>query len=398
MNHQSTRPVNHEKFIEVWNMLHLNTRMFDYWVKHGDFSILERRLLKASSFYKKNKKQECFEILMTTMKEDAFLEGFRFFLIGLLYNQHGHFFYAIENLESSIRFFEQAREQNFILTPLCVLVNVYGNRRDVKNMANCIDRIKEYRAESDAIKLQVLYAEQSYFTITNQYRKAENVFRKAEEKKLPGFEVYRPYFLVNQLMTNVKEKKYSKCYQTLHEYHQYSGCLVKANYSYMKALLDLITQDKPLYIYSKDFKDFPEMHHQLEVIKALMVGDMVKAEKFWAILSQHNPELYTSGFNFKGDQSLFYQALQKYENHINKNQISPEGIKLRSSKVEKLHYILSASNGPLSNEKLISLIWNEQTNESTLMKLRKLISNYTKKYGQKVKSYQGTYRLIRKAS
>ena len=379
-------------------MLHLNSRMFDYWIKHGEFSILERRLLKASSFYKKNKKQESFELLMTSIKEDSFLEGFRLFLIGLLYNQHGHFFYAIENLENSIKYFEEAREQDFILNPLCILVNVYGNRRDIKNMASCIDRIKEYRAESDAIKLQVLYAEQSFFTISNQYRKAENIFRKAKEMKLPGFEVYRPYFLVNQFMINVKERKYSKCYLTLNEYHQYSGCLVKANYSYMKALLDLITLDKPLYIYAKDFKDFPEMHHQLEVIKALMIGNIKEAEHFWKILRGHNPELYSSDFNFKGDHSLFYQALIKYKKHVSGEEISLEDLSFKTSHMEKLHFILSSSNAPLSNERLISLIWNDETNESTLMKLRKLISNYTKKYGVNVKSYQGTYQLIRKAS
>ena len=78
-------------------------------------------------------------------------------------------------------------------------------------------------------------------------------------------------------------------------------------------MLDLLVHDAPLYIYARDFEDYPEMHHQLEVIKALKAGDEETAKRSWEKLSQYNSSLYLERFEHHGDKTLFFQALDLYK-------------------------------------------------------------------------------------
>lgn len=387
-----------EHFIEVWGLVHNNTRMFSYWMNKSELSLTEKKLLKAFYLYHKNKKNECLELVKTAPITDKFLEGVRLYLIGLCYNQFCHYFYAIENLERSIQNFVKAKETEFILNPLCLLANVYGNRREIKKMADCLDHIKEYPAKTDLRILQVFYVEICYYNVTDQLIKAEQLFKRVEAMNNGEFEIFRPYFLVVMFMLYTKEKDYQKCYKILEQYKDISGHVVKANYAYMKLLLDHLSNGKTLYIYDKEFLEFPEMHHQLEVIRAFQMGDLKAAQNAWAKLSKHNPELYKDNFHFNGDRTLFYQVLLTYQGYFQSTQITSSMLEKYETQIEKLDFIFSSSLSPLSKSELIRLIWNEEVSESTSARLRKLISTYSKKYGHEVKSHQSTYRLIRKAS
>lgn len=386
----------HEKFIEVWNLVHSNIRMFSYWLKKGELSIPESRLLKAFYFYKKNKKEECLALLKVKMSEDTFLEAMRFYLIGLTYNQFCHYTHAIENLKYSILLFEKAEENEFVLNPLCVLANVYGNRREILLMAECVDKIKECPARTDLRKIQVMYAEICFYNISGQYQKARSLYQKVQKKGFPEYEVFKPYFIAIMFMIYSKEKKYEHCYQILKEYTQLSGCLVTANYNYNKSLLDLIVKNAPFYIYSRDFEGFPEMHHQLEVIKALKSGDSQTANKFWKKLTQHNPSLYYDNFEANGDDTLFFQALNIYKKNLNPVKVSIDDLKKMDSNLKKMHYIFTHINSPMTYAELIHLIWNEEVTEKTLARLRKLVSDYSKKYQVELQTSQATYQLANK--
>lgn len=387
-----------DRFLDTWGLVHTNIRSFDYWVNKHDFTISEKKLLHAFYLYKKNKKNECLELLQFKIDANTFLEGIRYYLIGLVYNQFGHFFYSIENLEKSVSKFEESGELEFIVNPLSLLVGVYGNRREINKMAECLDRLKEYSPQNNIRKLQIMLAEMTYYTISGQSQKVESIHRKAEEQNLKGFENFRPFFLVNLFMAYVQEKKYEICYKILKEYSSLSGCLVKANYLYMKTLLDHLVYDKPIYVYAKEFKDFPEMHFQLEVIKALKIGDRREAQKYWKMLSKHNPTLYEENFKLNSESSLFYQTLERYLGNAEVKVVSKVKVDLLSSNLKKLHYILSSSNAPVGNEELIRLIWGEEFTEKSFARLRKLVSDYTKQYKVEIRGSQSTYQILKKIS
>jgi hypothetical protein len=165
-----------------------------------------------------------------------------------------------------------------------------------------------------------------------------------------------------------------------------------------RAQFNLIVHDRPLYVYARDFDECPELYHQLEVIKNLKIGDIETAQKFWSMLTMHNPELYKSEFEYKGDETLFFQALKLHLLSSNKVQIQAKDLAKFTTNLAKLDYIFSHAQIPMSQSDIIKLIWNEEVSESGKAKLRRLISDYSKKFNKKIKAYQSTYQIDKKAS
>ena len=387
-----------QKFIEVWGFIHNDIRKYKYWMENTDFSNAEKKLLRAFYHYKKNKKKECLELIKSKLSDNSFLEGIRYYLIGLTYNQFGHFIYAIENLNQSIKLFEDCEEENFIVNPLSVLALAYCNRREELNMAAVLDKLLTLNPKTPQRRLQIQYAEFSYFYLSNQFPKAKLKYRKLEDENLPEFDSYRPYFMIILFMFNVREKNYPECYRIMDKYSALSGHVVKVNYIYNKTLLDFIVHDSPLYIYARDYDETPELHHQLEVIKALQSGDLDRANLFWAKLAKHNPDLYMENFVSKNEDSLFTQALKKLRSKGLELSFDPEELKKLPTKLMKLDYILINSSIPVSHARLLELIYAEKVSDLSKSKLRRLIADYSKIYGHKIKSFQATYQIKKKVS
>src|SRR5690349_19894440 len=126
-------------FTETIRLYHSNVRKFKYRLETAEFSIFEKKLLDAFAAYKKNKKDEVLAPIKNLTIDDSFLEAFRCCLVGMIYNQHGHFEFAIEHLEKSVALYQSLGEKSLILDPLSVLPLVFGNRRELKKMAHYLD-------------------------------------------------------------------------------------------------------------------------------------------------------------------------------------------------------------------------------------------------------------------
>jgi hypothetical protein len=386
----------HEMFLDTWKLVHANPRMFHYRIKKHPFSIFEKKILMSFYLYNKNKKEEPLELLHFKIQDDSFLEGIRYYLKGLIYNQHGHYYYAIENLKNSIDYFIKQDNCPFIINSLCLLANVYANRRDIENTAKTLDQLSDIKPQNDSQKLQKQYAQMCYYSITGQTKKAVLFFQDIKKQNNSQFEIYKPYLLVNLFNLYAADLNFKKCSEILNEYKKISGCLVKANYLYMKILLEHITQDTPLYIYNKDFKGFPELFNQLKVINYLKSGDIEGAKKHWDFLQKHNKFLYSNNFNYLGEKTLFYQSLEKNKKNNVQTNIDEKKLKILSTNLEKIAYIFSVNAAPIHNEVLIKLIWNEELTELNLNRLRKLVSDYSKKYSLKIKAFDCRYQLQEK--
>lgn len=393
MKNQSHNENEHKLFNEAWKLLHSNIRMFHYWFKNGDLSIQERRLLKCFYYYKKNKKSECIELLEAKINDDTYLEGIRLYLKGLVYNQYCHYTYAIANLEKAIDHFKSINELRFQLNSLFLIVMVYGNRRDLHKMAMRLDEVKEFELETNIQKIQCLYAELFYFVLTNNKDAVLTTCKKAIKYNYFEYKEFHPYFLVQKFMFFAKNKEYKSCYKILQEYKKISGNVVKANYSYMKTLLDHLDKNSQLYIYARDYEEFPELYEQLEVIKNLKDGNLERAGKFWKKLATHNPSLYGKNFEFKGDYTLFAQGLELYLKHNQQVNINQEEIDKLTSPLKKLIFILTSSPRPVELSDLIKMIWKEDHSEATIARLRKLASRYNQKSNVKILASMGTYKL-----
>jgi hypothetical protein len=136
----------------------------------------------------------------------------------------------------------------------------------------------------------------------------------------------------------------------------------------------------------------------LMVIKSLAEGDHHEAQKYWKKLSQHNADLYQDHFEYKGTFSLFSASLKKLMSQEFHGQLDIEKMIHMKSVQEKLQYIIEHGPDTIKKEQLIKWLWNEEISEITKNRLRKALSEYQAKSEIKLKSYQDTYRKIKKAS
>jgi hypothetical protein len=208
----------------------------------------------------------------------------------------------------------------------------------------------------------------------------------------------RPFFLTLAFMLYFKKKDFKKCYIVLEEYKDIPGPNIRGNYSFMKSLLDHIASDAPLYVYASNYKDFPELHNQLEVIKNLASGDNETAKKFWGMLAKHNPNLYQEDFTYQGDEGLFSVALKKHFKISHGEEFNPERLKEIPLLSEKIHYVLTHKSSPVSRSEMIHLLWGEEETPENSGRLQKQISRYKNQFNIQVHCYQGTYFLKKKSA
>lgn len=398
MKNDINKEFNHQKFLEIFRTLHSNPRKFKYHLKDSTLSLNERQILQAVYFYKKNKKQDCLALMKDKKFQSSFLEGVRLYLVGLTLNQFGHYYYALEHLQKSVSELESIPNGGFIVNPLSVLIIAHGNRREINKMGEYLDQLKSIDIQTQYQLVQRDYVELFYCVLTRRHEKALKLIEKYQLEAPEEFVAFASYFKIQEFIIYSHLKKYKECYRVLEEYKESPGHVVKENYLYMKSLLDLLVYEKPLYVYKDDFGENPELYHQLEVLKNLLSGNISEAKQFWSILAKHNPELYLQDFNFSGDETLFFQALEKYAPLKRKVLFTQDELSAFKSKTECLNYILEKSESPISAQELIMLIWNEEMNEKNLSRLRNLLYHYSKKHHKEVDCYQSAYSLKKKAS
>lgn len=382
--------------IETLGLLKSDKRKFLYRLQNHPLSIAEGRLLRGYLEFHRNSKTGALKELRTHPFSDPFHEGVRLYLVGLVYNQHSHFRYAVENLERSILLFQEMDHRGFMLSPLYLLILAQGNRRDLGRMGLLMEELEKIPIRSAHDRLKVLHCRTLHTMLLGQTGTCLQLIQEALRFPLHERKSFEPHLRIIQIAALVKEENYAECLAVLDAYKKAAEtAIVRANYAYIKVLLLHLHEHAPLYIYTSKFKDFPELHWQLETIKRLSIGDLEGARKFWNGLRKHNPALYAPEFRYQGDVSLFSRALNRYQDHVRAEEWSPAEVDEISSKQERLHFLLTRSSAPLPADRLVGLIWGEEANEKTLARLRKLISNYSKDRQVRVISSHNSYRLVR---
>lgn len=385
-------------FKETFKLLNVDQRKFEYRLKSHPFDRDQRRLLEAFLFFKRNNREEVFERLKTAPLPNIFLEATRCYLLGIAQNHFGFFKFAVEHLSQAVTHYQSIDEDEFVVYPLTVLVLTYGNMKDLKMMAMTVDVMKSYSASGDFSHLLMVHAEVLYLVQTSQFLKADKILTSQLKGKNSYLEMFRPAFLLIKFSISFNKKDFDSCFKILEEYKVSKGFIVKVNYLYMKSLIDHIAKGKALYVYESDFKDYPELHHQLEVIKALSRGDTERAQLFWGHLAKHNPSVYQDHFTYCNEEGLFSTALKMYLSNAKKKEISDAHLSELPGPMEKLEYLLTEIDVPHSKADLIHLIWGEEVSDKTLNRLRKLVFSFNQKSDSKIVSHHDTYKVRSKAS
>ncbi len=386
----------HLYFLETFWLLRTDKRKFLYRLENHAFSVAEGRLLRGYLEFHRNSKAGALKELRVTPFQEGFYEGVRLYLIGLVYNQHSHFRYAVENLEKSVQTFHTVPHHGFILNPLYLLILALGNRREVARMGQLLVELESISVDTAFEKLQVLHCRILHALLSGNPAFCIELVDQALRYKKQDLKSFEPHLLIIRIAALIQELRYEDALSLLDRYKKTaSNAIVRANYAYIKALLTHLHLGAPLYIYASKFKDFPELHWQLETVKLLSIGDLEGASKYWNQLRKHNAGLYGADFEYRGDPSLFSQCLDRYRSHTTGEGWDEMELAEIQSKRDRLHFLLTRSSAPILADRLVSLIWGEEADERTLARLRKLISNYCKELGVKVVSSHNSYRLGR---
>lgn len=384
---------NFDYFIETFKLARRNFRKFNYRLKEHKFSHNELLLLKAYKAYISSSKEELLTLLSKKKINETFLEATRLYLIGLCQNHFGSYQFAIEKLEKSVSLYEKSRYKEFVVYPYIVLLITYSNQKKKNKIEHYLNLLKKIKSDCDYLELSRAHAMAVGYLTLDHKLLARKVIKESFENKSSFLEVYQAGFLLIEFMLSLSENDPDKCYEILQNYKNVKGISVKANYAFMKSLMDHLYLDAPLYVYKKDFADFPELCDQLEFIKALSRKDKIKMDFYWDSLRKHNKDLYLENFIYNGDLCLFSLALKKHQSLlISNNEVKLDFKGLSIS--EKLERIFSTEEILISKEKMIELLWNEEVSEVTMARLRKLISRYNKNSSHKVISYQEFYKKV----
>lgn len=384
-------------FKETFFLLNNNQEKYLYRLKHGSFSQEEKRVLKAFLYFKREKKDKVFQELRAKRFSTPFLEASRYYLLGMTHNHFGEYEFAREKLEEALTIFKAIDERDLLFFCSNILALVFANQKRFDLMKNIIEDMAKMKNRDDYRKLVCIRLDVIYFSNTSSENKALKILNDKRIIKLKKYELFSAGLLLSHFNLLLTQKKYDQCYEILAKYSKSKGFTVKMNYKYMKLLLDHICKEKPLYVYKRDFKDFPELYWQLEVIKNLSKGNIPQASSFWMNLANHNAQLYRINFNYTGESGLFSLGLKMYDEYLDVCELNKAEIQSLKKPMEKLEYILGKITRPIEKSQMIDLIWNEETSELNLARLRKLVWEYKKKHGVSVKSIQETYFIEKSA-
>ena len=162
---------------------------------------------------------------------------------------------------------------------------------------------------------------------------------------------------------------------------------------FMQTLLKFLDSGTPIYLYEKDFEEYPYLLNQLVCLQALEKGDEKAALLAWDNLQALYPALYPQAFNYSGPFCLFEKCLNKLL--ISQGDNSPLVVDLTGSREEKLIHLLKSSGLPLQKETLYEALWGKTIDsKDDLKKLVKVVQRAREKFAVEIKSVKGSYSLV----
>lgn len=359
-------------------------------------SYAEKALLRSLVALRKGHIEEVFELLGPMVMPNLFLEAFKYHFLGLTCNNAGRLDEAIKYLKQAIGLFDDCEDKDYIFYPYNSIFLSYANLFELDQMKLVLKNLK-------LCNLSTKFKEAMYLKNTAIYHlhagQMSLSISLADKLKSEFTDVVSDEFsslILIKFMAFLKLKDMESCHQQLEAYKgATSGIYSKANYKFMKLMLNHLEHETQLYVYPNDFKDAPFLLNQLMVIKELSIGNLQAAAQSWEYLQKHYPHMYAEDYVYNGDVCLFSLALDKYRSNA-KSVFSSTDLDSLKTVQEKLVYILTKTNAPLSKEELIKLIWHEDYSLANGNRLDSLVDRVKKKFGLTISVRMGSYSLGRK--
>ena len=382
-------------FIRSLIMFHHNLRNTEKFFTDKRMTQEEKTVLKGWFLLRKNKLVELQEMILSmSSSQYELVESQKNLLLGITYNNLGQMNEARSCLEAvpEIVLKFPIRALHFMaFYNLCVC---YYNQKDAVKLAQAVSKMEAFSQDSarhlimqrQCVLMNALLNEDNETAIRLIAQLDSDLDKMSESMKLGHL-----YDKFNFLLLQNKLKDCLDCLWQMKKIRSFNS---SENYNYLKGLLELLVLDRPLYIYSQQFKMNHQLFYQLKVIQSLQSMDIKVAEIYWSKLHKLDPSTYLEHFQLKDQKSLLAYALTKFKNHLTFNREDIDQKYQEGSKEKLLFGLLTQTSHPISKEIIHQLLWKKNLmDKQDMVKLKKLVSRVRSLYKLDIKYKNGCYFL-----
>jgi hypothetical protein len=354
----------------------------------------EKKILECWLLLRENKFNEISKIISKiNIDYDDLINAQKDLIWGITLNNKTEFDLAVTNINKAIPVIEKYKIHHQVKKAVFNLFIANLNKKSLKAMEENLKWLETLKCDDkqEEIQLEICYF--SYYAFTAQKANAITSMKKLDklcpemsESRYMGYLQSKFYFL-SQI------ENFDECEEVLLIIKNKKNYSYSAIYKYMNGLLNHYLYQKALYVYEKDFAQYPYLYLQIKVIQSFSSGKPGDAKKYWAELSSLYPENYLDNFEYKGDKSIFTLNLDKYL--VGQNLNTKEVVNVSNKEFALLSF-LQNTIVPIDKEKLYSDIWSKPCVDKQEMKnLSKLVTRLRAK-GHDIGYKQGAYFLVRK--
>jgi hypothetical protein len=384
-------PVIPKTFLEAYQCFPQELKKFERFLNDKRLSMPEKTILQGWLKLRDSQYNDLIDSLEKLVCNNPYVEAQRLMLLGISLSNRGTPNLGLSYLEKALSTLPhpyQGKLKTMCSTNLCICLL---NLKNKEKLSKILDSIEFYQGITQLEKVEIYRCKFNYAVLIEDNKMATQILKQMNPLIPNMTDGQKSHFFIDQIIYFVKNENFDQCYKILDQMKSIRKFYLSANYNFIKSCLDFITQDKPIYLYPKEFEAFPLLYHQVNCLLSLENQDLIQAKKSWQELQLISPEVYQNEFNYSADKCLFSLVLAKIKNH----ELNFNFNNHTENKEQALYQLLiNNQNKSIPKDKIYELIWGESIeNKEDFHKLECIISRLKTKYQVSIQSKKGCYIL-----
>ena len=378
-------------------MLHRNPKATENDLKDRRLNLEEKTILRGWFLLRKNKVAELIELINSMpISQSELIECQKKLLLGICFNNLGQLNKAQNYLEEVPSVLSRYQIKCLQFIAYYNLFICYFNLNDIPSAEETIKQMESLRPDHYRHDLLLLQCRFMLNLLNENNLEAQKNLDLLDKQTSKMSESMRLGHCYDKFNFYLNQNKLSNCLSSLLEMKKCRAFNLSENFIYMKNMLELLVNDKPIYVYSHQFKLNHHYFYHLKVIQLIQSMDINAANVYWKKLVSFDHENYFDGFIVKDQNSLLALALKKFEKNIisqtSRLNISSDGM----SKEKLLAEIIQSSPHPFPKDLIHELIWGRKIHDKNdMIKLKKLVSRVRQLFGLDIKFKSNCYYVVR---
>jgi hypothetical protein len=383
----------HKAFLSALLLVNSEAKKAKIFLNDKRITFQEKTILSSFLALRDFENQDVIDLLTKMNCHDSFVDSQRHFCLGAAYNNLTQFKEAEFHLLQSLQLNHYKGAEILRFGACQSLFTVYLNTHEFIGMTEMIEQMKSLRPFSSNASLYIKCCEFAMAVQNQDFAFAKKVLPFMENNFHRLIEHQKISYFYDLFDLHLFMGSYSAAEAALERIKRFKKYKNAIHTKYMQTLISFLCHGTPLYLYERDFSQYPLLLNQLLCLQGLEKGDEMQAMKAWMILSQLDPLNVKKPFDYLGPPNLFSRSLDKLKKT---GEVLPT-IDQKMPKEEKLFFLLTNSHHPLQKEKIFQEIWQTPfESKDDLVKLAKLVQRTKEKYGVVIKSVKGTYSITGK--